>query len=66
MAQLAESHTASILGYAADPAIEILLPKEMLARIKVKKIEMAINELQSAIKNLEMQREMLNKEYKLG
>ena len=64
MAQLSESVTAR-LGYAADPAIEILLPKDMLARIKLQKIDMAIRDLKGTIKDLNLQREMLVKEYKL-
>lgn len=64
MAQIPES-VAARLGYAADPAIEILLPKDMLARIKIRKIQMAINELKLNIETLEMQRDMLAKEYKI-
>lgn len=64
MAHAAEQITAR-LGYAADPAIEILLPKEMLAQIKIRKIDMAIKELQSNMDVLTMQREMLAKEYKI-
>ena len=51
------------LGYAADPAIEILLPKEMLWQIKVRKIEVAIRELESQIEILNMQRDMLQRQY---
>jgi len=51
------------LGYAADPAIEILLPKEMLAQIKIRKIDMMIKELQATIEVLNMQKEMLAKQY---
>ncbi len=55
-----------LLGYAADPAIEILLPKEMLAQIKIRKIDSAIKEYQAAIELLNVQREMLAREYKIG
>ncbi len=51
------------LGYAADPAIEILLPKEMLAQIKIRKIDMAIRELEANMEVLKMQKEMLAKQY---
>ena len=54
------------LGYAADPAIEILLPKDMLAQIKIAKLDAAIRELQSTIEMLDMQRDMLRKQYKVG
>jgi transcription initiation factor IIF auxiliary subunit len=54
-----------LLGYAADPAIEMLLPKDMLAQIKIRKIDSAIKEYQSAIDLLNMQRDMLAKEYKV-
>jgi len=57
-----ESITAK-LGYAADPAIEILLPKELLAQIKVRKIDIAIRELESVIEVLNMQKDMLTKQY---
>lgn len=54
---------AARLGYAADPAIEILLPKDMLAKIKIQKIDMAITQLESEMQLLKMQRDMLAKEY---
>jgi hypothetical protein len=56
---------AAKVGYAADPAIEILLPKDKLAIIKVRKIDMQINELQSNIDSLVMVRDMLKKEFQL-
>jgi hypothetical protein len=65
MTQMSEN-IAARLGYAADPAIELLLPKDMLARIKIQKIDMAINELQSEMDVLKVQREMLAKEYGMG
>ena len=65
MAQVSENVAAARLGYAADPAIEILLPKDMLARIKVHKLDMAISELKVTMENLKMQRDMLAKEYKI-
>ena len=48
MAKVAET-VPSILGWAADPAIEMLLPKELLAQIKIRKIEVAIRELGRAL-----------------
>lgn len=65
MASVPESLAAK-LGYAADPAIEILLPKDMLAQIKIRKLDVAIQELQSAVEMLDMQRDMLRKQYKVG
>jgi hypothetical protein len=62
--QIADIIQAKI-GYAADPAIEILLDKGKLAQIKIRKIDMAIKELQGGIELLTMQRDMLRKEYKL-
>lgn len=62
MQHLPES-IAARLGYAADPAIEILLPKDMLAQIKIRKLEMAIKQLEADIQLMEMQKEMLTKEY---
>lgn len=58
-------NVAARLGYSADPGIELLLPKDMLAKIKMQRLEMQINELKLAMENLEMQRDMLAKEYKL-
>ena len=57
---------AAKLGYAADPAIEILLPKDMLAKIKMAKLDAAIKELQTTIEMLDMQRDMLRQQYKIG
>ena len=65
MATVPESLVAK-LGYSADPAIEILLPKEMLAQIKIRKLDAAIQELQTNIEMLDMQRDMLRKQYRVG
>ena len=64
MAQVPETLTAK-LGWAADPAIEILLPKDLLVQIKIRKLDIAIRELQSTIEILDLQRDMLRKQYEV-
>ena len=61
----ASAGIAAQLGYAADPGIEMLLPKDKLAQIKLRKIDIAIQELKSAVEALSMQRDMLCEEYKI-
>lgn len=58
------SQVLAQLGYAADPAIEMLLPKDLLAQIKIRKIDIAVRELQANIELLNFQKEALMKEYK--
>jgi len=53
------------VGYAADPAIDILLDKAKLAQIRIRKLDMLINELNQQIELLDMERDMLRNEYKI-
>jgi hypothetical protein len=51
------------LGYAADPATEILLDKRLIAQIKIRQLEMVVQTLESQLELVNMEREMLMKEY---
>ena len=51
------------LGYAADPATEILLDKKLIAQIKIRQLEMVIQTLESQLELVNMERDMLLKEY---
>jgi|COG998Drversion2_1049125.scaffolds.fasta_scaffold646083_1 hypothetical protein len=53
------------IGYAADPGIDILLDKAKLAQIRIRKLDMLINELNQHIELLDMERDMLREEYKI-
>lgn len=61
------------LGYAADPAPEILImDKIKLAQLKIKKIDQYVKEMDTAINTINnhretllMERELLMKEYKI-
>lgn len=53
------------VGYAADPAIDILLDKSKLAQIRIRKLDMLIQELNQQIELLDMERDMLRNEYKV-
>ena len=53
------------VGYAADPAIDILLDKSKLAQLKVRQLEIVINELQTQMDMAKMEMNMLKEEYKL-
>jgi len=55
-----------IQGPVADPVMEIMLPKELLAQIKYRKLDMLIQQLEMEKEILVMQKEMLAKEYKIG
>ncbi len=48
-----------------DPAIGHLIPKEELVKIKVKELDMTINQITHQIDLIKMQRDLLVKEYKL-
>jgi hypothetical protein len=56
---------ALLKGPVADPAISMLLRKELLAQIKYQYLEMEALQLEQQIKVLRMQMEMLAKEYRI-
>jgi hypothetical protein len=53
------------VGYAADPAIDILLDKSRIAQIKVRQLEMVIQELQAQIDIAKLELNLLREEYKI-
>lgn len=50
-------------GYVADPGIEILLDKELIAQIIIRQLELVIQDLEAQLELVVMQRDMLTKEY---
>ena len=53
------------IGTVADPGPELLLAKDKLAKLRIKKLDMAINDLKQQIDILTAERMMLVKEYKI-
>jgi len=56
---------AQIRGPIADPAISLLLRRDLLAQIKYRQLEMEILQVKQYIEVLEVQREMLAKEFNI-
>lgn len=54
---------AQIRGPVADPAISLLLRRDLLAQIKYRQLEMEIMQVQQYIEVLEVQKDMLAKEF---
>lgn len=52
------------VGYAADPAIDILLDKSRIAQIKIRQLEMVIQDLQAQIELAQLELNLLHEEYK--
>jgi hypothetical protein len=52
------------VGTVADPSPEMLLSKVNLAKIKTRKLDMAIDGLTKQIEILQAEKEMLKEEYK--
>lgn len=55
----------SRIGYAADPAIEMLLDKSKLAQIKIRELDMRIRSLEEGLEIAKMTRETLKAQYKI-
>jgi len=53
------------IGYAADPAIEMLLNKDLLARIKVSQLEGGIRLLEMQLETARMTLDALRKQYEI-
>lgn len=53
------------LGTVADPGPELLLDKTRLAKLRIKKVDFAIQELKQQIDILVMERDMLKRTYKI-
>lgn len=56
---------AQIRGPIADPAISLLLRRDLLAQIKYRQLEMEILQVKQYIEVLEVQKEMLAKEFNI-
>ncbi len=52
-------------GYAADPAVEMLLPKEKIALIRVKELETRIRDLEMTLEIVTMVRDAIKEQYKI-
>ncbi len=53
------------IGYAADPAIDILLDKSKIAQIRIRQLDSVISELNAQLELAKMQQQMLREEYKI-
>lgn len=51
------------VGYAADPAIDVLLDKSKLAQIRIVQLEQVIVQLQQQIDLAKMEQSLLKEEY---
>ena len=54
------------VGFAADPAIDILLDKSRLAQIRVRQLDQVIVQLEQQIELAKMEQSLLQEEYKLS
>lgn len=53
------------VGYAADPAIDVLLDKSKIAQIRVRQLDGIIYELKTQLEIAELEKGMLVEEYKV-
>ena len=53
------------VGYAADPAIEMLLEKPVIADIKVKELDMVIRDLESNLEIVKMTRDAIKRQHNI-
>ncbi len=53
------------IGYAADPAIDILLDKSKIAQIKVRELDAKIDHLERDLEIAKMTRDALKEQYKI-
>jgi hypothetical protein len=53
------------VGYAADPAIDVLLDKDAIARIRIRQLEQVIIQMEQQIELAKLEVELLREEYKL-
>ena len=53
------------VGFAADPAIDVLLDKDAIARIRIRQLDQVITQLQQEIELAKMEQDLLREEYKL-
>ena len=52
------------VGYAADPAIDVLLDKSKLAQIRIAQLDQVITQLQQQIDLAKMEQGLLKEQYK--
>lgn len=53
------------VGYAADPAIEMLLDKTKIAQIKIKELDATIHELEQNLEIVKTTRAAIAEQYKI-
>ncbi len=53
------------IGYAADPAIDILLDKSKIAQIKVAQLDAVAHELETSLNIVKMTRAAIAEQYKI-
>lgn len=53
------------IGYNVDPSPEFYFGKEELAKIKVRELDMVINQIVEQTELLKLQRDMMKQEYKI-
>ena len=51
------------VGYAADPAIDMLLDKARLAQIKIRQLELGVRELEAQIELAQVEITQLQEQY---
>jgi hypothetical protein len=53
------------VGYAADPAIDLLLDKSRIAQIRIRQLDQIIVQLEQQVEIARMEMDLLKEEYKL-
>ena len=53
------------IGYAADPALDMLLDKGKIAQIKVRELDARIHDLERNLEIVKMTRDALKEQYKV-
>jgi len=53
------------IGWAADPAIDILLDKSKIAQIKIAELDARILDLEKSLEVIKMTKEALKEQYKI-
>ena len=53
------------VGFAADPAIDVLLDKSKIAQLYIRQLDQIIGQLEQQIEFARMEQDLLKEEYKL-
>jgi hypothetical protein len=53
------------IGYNVDPSPEFYFSKDELAKIKVKELDLVVNQITEQLELLKMQRDLMKKEFKI-